>query len=126
MYTDKGISYLDSFEDFVKQNDLYAIIPQNLKSKEELLNTIAEQLHFPLYFGKNWDALYDCMNDFTWTNCFRIVIVHKDLPVIGDDNLKIYLNILSESVAEWKSRNEHKLFIIFPSDKMSEVRRLLD
>ena len=33
-------------------------------SKEELLNAIAESLHFPSYFGVNYDALEDCLKEF--------------------------------------------------------------
>jgi RNAse (barnase) inhibitor barstar len=33
------------------------------QSKQELLDTIAGQFTFPTHFGKNFDALYDCMTD---------------------------------------------------------------
>jgi RNAse (barnase) inhibitor barstar len=33
------------------------------QSKQEVLDTIAESFLFPLHFGKNLDALYDCMTD---------------------------------------------------------------
>ena len=27
---------------------------------------LAQALHFPEYFGRNWDAVYDCLTDFNW------------------------------------------------------------
>lgn len=44
------------------QHFLYANL-SNAQSKQEVLDTIAAQFTFPAHFGKNFDALYDCMTD---------------------------------------------------------------
>ena len=44
------------------QHFLYASLA-NAQSKQEVLETIAEAFLFPAHFGKNLDALYDCMTD---------------------------------------------------------------
>ena len=36
---------------------------QRINSREMFHNTIAEQLDFPSWYGKNLDALYDCLTD---------------------------------------------------------------
>jgi RNAse (barnase) inhibitor barstar len=33
------------------------------QSKQDVLDMIAQQFTFPAHFGKNFDALYDCMTD---------------------------------------------------------------
>src|ERR1700748_3895331 len=35
----------------------------NAQSKQDVLEAIAEAFLFPAHFGKNLDALYDCMTD---------------------------------------------------------------
>ncbi len=35
----------------------------NAQTKQDVLDTIATQFTFPQHFGKNYDALYDCMTD---------------------------------------------------------------
>ena len=35
----------------------------NAQSKQDVLDMIAAQYTFPTHFGKNFDALYDCMTD---------------------------------------------------------------
>ncbi|MDP1742212.1 barstar family protein [Polaromonas sp.] len=35
----------------------------NAQSKQDVLDMIAAQYTFPAHFGKNFDALYDCMTD---------------------------------------------------------------
>lgn len=44
------------------QHFLYANLAQ-AQSKQEVLDLIAQQFTFPAHFGKNFDALYDCMTD---------------------------------------------------------------
>ena len=44
------------------QHFLYANLA-NGQSKQEVLDLIAQQFMLPAHFGKNFDALYDCMTD---------------------------------------------------------------
>ena len=44
------------------QHFLYANLA-NAQSKQEVLDLIAQQFMLPAHFGKNFDALYDCMTD---------------------------------------------------------------
>ena len=44
------------------QHFLYADL-STAQSKQEVLDKIAESFLFPYHFGKNLDALYDCMTD---------------------------------------------------------------
>ncbi len=44
------------------QHFLYANLAQS-QSKQDVLDLIAAQFTFPSHFGKNFDALYDCMTD---------------------------------------------------------------
>jgi RNAse (barnase) inhibitor barstar len=44
------------------QHFLYANLA-HAQSKQDVLDLIAQQFTFPSHFGKNFDALYDCMTD---------------------------------------------------------------
>ena len=44
------------------QHFLYADL-SDAHTRQEVLASIAEQFTFPPHFGKNYDALYDCMTD---------------------------------------------------------------
>lgn len=43
-----------------------AINLDNARDKPSLLDAMAEGLLFPDWFGGNWDALADCLNDLSW------------------------------------------------------------
>jgi RNAse (barnase) inhibitor barstar len=46
------------------QHFLYAYCADAL-SRQQVLAAIAEAFHFPRHFGKNYDALFDCLTDLT-------------------------------------------------------------
>ncbi len=47
------------------QHFLYASLAQ-ATTKQEVLEAIAEQFTFPKHFGKNFDALHDCLTDMVY------------------------------------------------------------
>jgi RNAse (barnase) inhibitor barstar len=51
--------------------------------KLSTLDTIATALSFPDYFGRNLDALYDCLTDLSWLPSGEHVLVW-----VGSDGLK--------------------------------------
>ena len=67
-----GVAELMQAAQDAGQHFLYANVA-NAQSKQEVLESIAEAFTFPTHFGKNLDALYDCMTD----------LVHKARPQPG-------------------------------------------
>jgi RNAse (barnase) inhibitor barstar len=63
------------------QHFLYANVA-NAQSKQEVLDCIAEAFTFPVHFGKNLDALYDCMTDLVNRSGQQpgFVVVLEQLP----------------------------------------------
>jgi RNAse (barnase) inhibitor barstar len=63
------------------QHFLYANLA-NAQSKQEVLEQIAEAFLFPAHFGKNLDALYDCMTDLVHKSGQQpgFVVVLEQLP----------------------------------------------
>lgn len=43
----------------------YIIDCATIHSKEELHRILAETLHFPAHYGRNLDALYDCLGEIS-------------------------------------------------------------
>jgi Barstar (barnase inhibitor) len=44
----------------------YAVDGAPIRDKAAFLATFAAALHFPSYFGHNWDAFEECLNDLSW------------------------------------------------------------
>ena len=68
----------------VGQHFLYANLAV-AQSKQDVLDMIAQQFMFPAHFGKNFDALYDCMTDPLYKSGPQpgFIVVLEHIPANG-------------------------------------------
>jgi hypothetical protein len=124
-----------------------AELPAGIKSENALLDALSVALHFPDYFGRNWNALDECICDLSWLSPGDVVLNHKDLPLAHNPaSLSIYLCILSRAVGNWNTTGSNlifispekrdvtgereslvtrKLFVVFPANTQGTVERIL-
>jgi RNAse (barnase) inhibitor barstar len=107
------------------EDDFLVHIPRNIADRQELFDAFVNGLHLPGYFGQNWDALEEVCRDFSWVKSRRIIILHEDLPQFGEDDLRVYLDILMNCVQDWKPGEEHELVVVFPSACREVIRRIV-
>src|SRR5687768_12541042 len=98
-------------------------IPAGVSAKDQLMRLLEDELRFPDYFGRNWDALSDCLRDLSWLPPGRVDLVHEALPALSEGELQTYLEVLTTAAADWKPDEEHALQLVFPE---RERRRVLD
>ncbi|MFD5094095.1 barstar family protein [Amycolatopsis thailandensis] len=63
--------------------------------KASALDAIAEALSFPDYFGKNLDALYDCLTDLSWLPPGEHVLIWAGSSALKEQDPKAYLAVRS-------------------------------
>jgi RNAse (barnase) inhibitor barstar len=102
-----------------------ATLPSGLSTRQMLFAALQKQLGLPSYFGGTWDALSECLRDLSWIGPVRVAIVHQDLPSLGTDLLKVYLDLLADCVSDWKPNEDHELIVAFPQNSFEEIRRLM-
>lgn len=79
---------------------------QKCIDKPGFMNEVAAALQFPYYFGHNWSAFRDCVNDLSWLKGASFLIIFdsaQDLLSESDEDFGILLRILSETHDEWRS-----------------------
>lgn len=98
------------------------------RTKAECLARIAAALDFPSWFGHNWDALADCLNDLSWLpgDGYVLVLAHADdLRVAAEDDFLILLEILQDAADEWAARGVPLwAFAELASDGIAQLRSL--
>ncbi len=109
-YDLSALTFVPDLHDFGEHNeDVVTRIPSHISDRSELFDILARDLDFPDYFGRNWDALYDLLCDFSWIQQRRIVIIHHDLPIdLGEKDSRIYLQILRDAAKDWKPEENHE------------------
>jgi RNAse (barnase) inhibitor barstar len=109
----------------IGEKALVGRISPGVSDAERLLDSIAAVLFFPAYFGRNWNALYDCLSDFHWTEAKCVFLVHEDLPKLSPQDLRVYLEILKDAAANWKPGEAHELHIVFAKRDEGTVLAIL-
>jgi RNAse (barnase) inhibitor barstar len=92
----------------LNQHFLYAFCA-NAQSKQEVLETIATSFLFPKHFGKNYDALYDCLTDLVHKAGDQpgFVIVLEALPIaqkFDKEGRETLLDVFREASEFWAER----------------------
>lgn len=87
-------------------------------TKEELLSRAARALQFPPYFGGNWDAFEECVNDLAWLPA-RGYVLHITRPEgLARQVPEIFatmLSILQDAAGQWKTTGTP--FIVLVEDR---------
>jgi len=86
---------LDGFEVLRIEGD-------SIESKEELLDAVAEGFGFPDWFGRNWDALEECLRDLDAVNDgYALVIpnateIWREHPRLSGTLVEVWLDAAAE------------------------------
>jgi hypothetical protein len=74
-----------------------------MQAHDDLFSAFAIAMRFPDYFGENWPALEDCLNDMTWfdeTGHFLIVITNWPKVLQDAPMDRVVLRRVLEDVAK--------------------------
>ena len=87
---------------------LYANLA-NAQSKQDVLDMIAAQYTFPAHFGKNFDALYDCMTDLVHKSGQQpgFIVVLEQIPAhakFDKEAREQLLDIFRDAADYWADR----------------------
>ncbi|WP_406474284.1 barstar family protein [Streptomyces sp. NBC_01615] len=79
---------------------------EELTTPESLFLAFARSLEFPGYFGHNWDALVDCLDDLhgSWHGNRDLAVVVDDADLLLDvDHLPLFVSVLCQAAARANS-----------------------
>jgi hypothetical protein len=77
---------------------------EKMLTREALWDECAAALQFPSYFGHNWDAFDECLNDLGWLNANAYVLVFSATErVLSKDehDFSILIKILNQCGLSW-------------------------
>lgn len=71
--------------------------------------TLARALHFPDYYGANWDALADCLSDLSWMNTPAYILILDSghtLQNADPEGFEQFIAVLHDSAQFWQSQQK--------------------
>ena len=74
--------------------------------KPRFMNEVSAALQFPYYFGHNWSAFRECINDLSWLRGASFLIIFDSAQHLlseSDEDFQVLLGILTDTHNEWRS-----------------------
>jgi RNAse (barnase) inhibitor barstar len=83
-----------------------------ISNAEQLYDAFLSQLSLPEYFGKNLDALFDCLIDLEEFDAKEVIINIKNYDELLSKSTphfkKEFLIVLADVIDEWHSNSDQK------------------
>lgn len=105
----------------------YAVLRLDLAGctdKTELMRRFANAGQFPGWFGGNWDALADVLNDFSWRRAdgYLLLVEHASgWRAAHPDDFDTLLDLLNEAAFRWSQQGvAFWALLTFPADQLDD------
>ncbi|MGB8337244.1 MAG: barstar family protein [Burkholderiales bacterium] len=88
---------------------------KKIEKKEQFLNHASVAMHFPEYFGGNWDAFADCLEDLSWHDAPGYVVLfdHYDgLASHAHGQFDTLLEIFHSATEYWKEQEKPMVVLL--------------
>jgi hypothetical protein len=84
---------------------LKPLSPERL-DHDGLLDALAKALDFPAYFGRNWDAAWDCLTELSWPGDQLLVLsLSIDVETSHDaGDLRLFFDLINDACDYWAQR----------------------
>jgi hypothetical protein len=77
----------------------------NMQRMEGFYDELAAVLQFPLYFGRNWAAMDECLADLEWLPSDAYLLIFADAPSVlksaGEGDAEAFFKLLARISNEW-------------------------
>ena len=100
---------------------------KKIEKKDQFLNHAAVAMKFPDYFGKNWDAFYDCLTDMEWveSNGYVIYFDHTDgFADHHESQLETVIELFQDAVDFWKGDGKSMLVVLSGDHAPAGVKKI--
>ena len=79
------------------------------RTRAALFDEMAATLQFPYYFGENWDALDEVINDLSWfpDAAFLLLFSRAELLLADadDGDFRLLARVLASAHTQWRTEN---------------------
>jgi len=124
-YSSEKFIFIDKLDNIpIPESSFVVDIRNKITDQDELYEVYKKTVTFPDYFGENWNAFWDLMASLHWISQKNLIIRHYTSPFLIDNELKIYLEILHDTIAHWEKYDEHKVFVYFPTEFRKKIKEL--
>ncbi len=100
---------------------------KKIEKKEQFLNHASVAMHFPDYFGGNWDAFADCLEDLSWHEAKGYVVLfdHYDgLASHAHGQFDTLLEIFQSAVEFWREQGKPMFILLRGKPALEAIEKI--
>ena len=100
---------------------------KKIEKKEQFLNHASVAMHFPEYFGDNWDAFEDCLTDLSWQDAPGYVILfdHYDgMASHAHGQFETALEVFQSAVEYWEEQGKPMIVLLRGKPLLEDVEKI--
>ncbi|MBX9849815.1 MAG: barstar family protein [Rhodocyclaceae bacterium] len=102
------------------QHVVYRVDLRAVRSRDQMLQTVGEGLELPTWFGSNFDALMDCLCDFSWVPASGYTIIMENchnIHSIAYPDFNMMIDLFAEAANAWREQDKpFWCFVDLPSN----------
>lgn len=106
---------------------LFEVDTSRARTESDLLHDFAIAMSFPSYFGNNWDAFEECVNDLAWRPAAGYVVILRDADSMirgMSGEAQMVVSILADAVRKWSSQGTN--FHVVLTGHLSTLERAME
>jgi RNAse (barnase) inhibitor barstar len=108
---------------------LFTVNGTAITDKPSFLRACARAMHFPRYFGRNWDAFEECITDLAWAPAPAYVVLYHDVAPFARQSpaeWAVALDILRAAARHWRDAGTPFAVLLAGADGISQGVPFLD
>jgi RNAse (barnase) inhibitor barstar len=85
--------------------NVYRIDLGQARTTEAAHDILSRALHFPEWYGANWDALFDCLTDLSWNEADGYLIILQRTDVLQQyepESVDKLLDLFADVIKRWQ------------------------
>lgn len=99
--------------------NVYRIDLGQAHDTESLHYVLSHSLHFPDWYGANWDGLADCLTDMSWNEAdgYLLILQRTEPLQRGEpETFRMFLQILGEAAQSWREQGTSFWTLVISDD----------
>lgn len=113
---------IEVLSEFCQEQGLQCFVLEGdrIQDKTTFLETCAQVMKFPDYFGHNWDAFEDCLTDLDWLSGKGYVLLYTQPQVFAKAAPKDWstlVDILQTAVDDWQE-TDTPMYVFLSSNSL--------
>ena len=105
--------FITELQENIKSSTYLAVVDGNkITNLNEVFKRFSSAFKFPDYFGNNWAAFDECINDLEWLNAdsFILILENMDSMLKDEPKFNVLIRILCDTAREWQNGRNYDSF----------------